>query len=86
MLITFICLLMGKKADTFKADTENVNFLLNFVQEAYLNESNEYDNSNESKEVFSEGNVYDFSVHFRIIDKCDILRIQVYLIVKNNIK
>ena len=61
-------------------------FLLNFVQEAYLNESNEYDNSNESKEVFSDGNVYDFSVHFRIIDKCDILRIQVYLMVKNNIK
>ena len=26
MLITIICLLMGKKADTFKADTENVNF------------------------------------------------------------
>ena len=26
MLIIVICLLMGKKADTFKADTENVNF------------------------------------------------------------
>ena len=82
MLITVICLLMGKKADTFKMST----FLLNFVQEAYLNESNEYDNSNESKEVFFEGNVSDFSVDFRIIDKCDILRVQQYLMVKNNIK
>ena len=61
-------------------------FLLNFVQEACLNDSNEYDNSNESKEVFFEGNVYDFSVDFRIIDKYDILRIQEYLMVKNNIK
>ena len=61
-------------------------FLLNFVQEAYLNESNEFDNSNESKEVFFEGNVSDFSVDFKITDKCDILRIREYLMVKNNIK
>ena len=30
MLITVICLLTGKKADMFKADTENVNFPSHF--------------------------------------------------------
>ena len=30
MLITAICLLMGKKADMFKADSENVNFSSQF--------------------------------------------------------
>ena len=37
----------------------------------------------ESKEVSSNGNVYDFSVDYNSIDKSDILNIHKYLMTKN---
>ena len=40
----------------------------------------------ESREVFLNGNVYDFSVDFNSIDKSDISNIYKYLMNKNDIK
>ena len=43
-------------------------------------------NATESREVFFNGNVYDFSVDYNSVDKSDILNIHKYLMTKNNIK
>ena len=40
----------------------------------------------DSREVFLNGNVYDFSVNYNSIDKSDILNIQKYLMTKNDAK
>ena len=40
----------------------------------------------EGEKVSLKENVYDFSVDFDAIDKCDILNIHRYLMLKNNIK
>ena len=50
-------------------------FLQNFVSEAYLVNFS----AAKSREVSSNGNVYDFSFDYNSIDKSDILNIQKYL-------
>ena len=42
--------------------------------------------AHQSREVFLTGNLYDFSVDYKYIDKSDILNIHMSLMTKNNIK
>ena len=56
-------------------------FLQNFVSEAYLVNFS----AAKSREVSSNGNVYDFSFDYNSIDKSDILNIQKYFVMKNKI-
>ena len=72
-------LVKGKEIHKFNRDNKNVNFLSQFC---YGSISNKF----EVEEVSLKGNVYDFSVHYNAIDKCDILNMHKYLMVKNNIK
>ena len=73
MMIIVICLLMEKKSVSFKPIMK----MLGSIPNGFT--------VTESREVSLKGNVYDFSVGFNCIDKCDILNIHKYLMVKNNI-
>ena len=58
-------------------------FQLHFVLEAYLMDIS---SATKSREVSLNKNMYNFSVDYNSIDKSDILNIQKYIMVKNNIK
>ena len=72
----------GKEIFKFKADNKNVNFPTQFCLGSISNGFS----ANKSREVSSNGNLYDFSVDYNSIDKSDILNIYKYLMTKNNIK
>ena len=63
-----------KEIYKFNADNGNANFRTRFCLESI------------SDGLSLGGNVYDFSVDHNTIDKSDILHIQKYLMIKNNIK
>ena len=71
-----------EKIFKFKADNKNVNLPTQFCLGSISNEFS----ATESREVSSNGNVYDFSVDYNSIDKSDILKIHKYLMNKNNEK
>ena len=71
MLIIIICLLMGKNSLNLNWKIKMLTFQLNFVQDI------------ECREVFLNGNVYDFSVDYSTTDQSDILNIRKYLMAKN---
>ena len=71
----------GKEIFKFKASNKNINFPTQF----YLGSISNGFGAFESREVSFNGNVYDFSVDYNSIDKSDILNIQKYLMIKNNI-
>ena len=75
-------LVKGKEIFKFKADNKNVNFPNQFCLGSISNAFS----ATESREVPLNGNVNDFSVDYNSIDKFDILKIQKYLMTKNNIK
>ena len=60
-----------EKIFKFKADNKNVNLPTQFCLGSISNEFS----ATESREVSSNGNVYDFSVDYNLIDKSDILNI-----------
>ena len=70
----------GKKFK-FKTDNKNVSFPSHF---SLGNISNGFIDT-ESREVFLNEEVYDFSTDYNSIDKADILNIYKYLITENNI-
>ena len=71
-----------KEIFKFKADNKNVYFLTQF----HLGSISNGFSTTESTEIFLKGNVYDFSIDYRDIDRTDILNIHYYSMVKNNIK
>ena len=71
-----------KEIFKFKPDNKYVNFPIQFFLER---KSNGFGTTN-SRELSLKGNVYDFSVDNQAIDKSDILNIDKYIMVKNNIK
>ena len=71
----------GKEIFKLKAGNKNVNFLAQFCLGSISNGFGALG----SREVFLNGNVYDFSVDYSSIDKSDILNIYKYLMIKNNI-
>ena len=75
-------LVNGKEIYKFKAKNKNVNFLTQFC----LGSIYEIFDAFESREVYFEENMYDFSVDYSAIDKFYILNIHKYLMVKNDIK
>ena len=58
--------------------TLQLNFCLGSISNGFSN--------TESREVSLNGNVYNFSVDYSSIDKCDMINIRKYLMTKNNIK
>ena len=72
----------GKEIFKFKADNKNVNFPTQFCLGSICNKSS----ATKSKEISLNRNVYNFSVDYNSIDKCDILNIHMYLMIKNDIK
>ena len=71
----------GKEINKFKASNKN-----NFSSQFWLGSiSNKFD-SNDLNEISFKGNVYGFSVDYSAIDKSNILNINKYLMLKNNIK
>ena len=72
----------GKEIYKLKVDNKNANFPTQFCLGSI---SNGFSNT-ESREVFLNGNVYDFSVDYNSIDKSDTLNIHKYLMTKNNKK
>ena len=77
------CLLVnGKEIFKFKANNKNVNFPTRFCLGSIFDGFSNI----ESRKVSLNGNVYDFSIDYNSIDKCDILNIHRYLMTKNNIK
>ena len=72
----------GKEIFKFKGDNKNVN---SPTQLCLWSISDGFSN-NQSREVYLNGNVYDFPVDYSSIDKSDILNIHKYLMTKNNIK
>ena len=71
----------GKEIFKFKANNKNVNFPTQFCLGSISNEFS----ATESREVYSNGNVFDFSVDNNSFDKSDILNIHKHLMTKNNI-
>ena len=69
----------GKEACKFKADNKNVNFPTQFC----LGSTSNGVAATESREVSLKGNVYDFSLDYKAIDKSDILNLRKYLKVKS---
>ena len=61
----------GKEVFKFKADNKNINFPTQFCLGSI---SNGFSTA-ESRELYLNGNLYDFSVHYNSIDKSDILNI-----------
>ena len=82
MLIIVICLLMDKKSLSLKPTIKMLIFRPQFCLGSISNGFS----ATESREVFLNGNVYDFLVNYNSIDKSDTLNIHKYLITKNNIK
>ena len=72
----------GKEITKFKADNRNVNFSTQYCLGSISNGFS----ADESREVSSNGNVYDFSVDYNSLDKLNILNIHKYLMTKNDIK
>ena len=72
----------GKEIIKFKADNKNVKFLTQFC----LGSISDGFSATESREVFLNGNVNDFSIDYNSSDKSDILNIHKYLMTKNNTK
>ena len=72
----------GKEIIIFKANNKIVNFLTWFCLGSIYDEFS----ATESREVFLNGNVYNFSVDYNSNNKSDILNIHKYLMTKNNIK
>ena len=79
MLIIVICFSMEKKCITSKPIIKLAPFLINFFKK-YIWKIDK----NESKEVSSKGNVYNFSIDYHANNESDILNIHKYLMVKNN--
>ena len=71
-----------KEIFKFKADNKNVNFLTQFCLGSM---TNGFTVTN-FREVSLNGNVFDFSVYYSSIDRSDILKIDKYLMTKNNVK
>ena len=71
-----------KEIFKFKADNKNVNFLTQFCLGTM---TNGFTVTN-FREVSLNGNVFDFSVYCSSIDRSDILKIDKYLMTKNNVK
>ena len=82
MVIIVISLLREKKISNFKTDNKN----MIFPTQLCLGSISETFDYVESKGVSFKGNVYDFSVDFKAIVKCETLNIDNYLMVQNNIK
>ena len=72
----------GKEIFKFKSGNENFNFPAQFCLESISNGFS----ATESREVFLNRNVYEFSVDCNSIDKSDIMNIHKYLMSNNNIK
>ena len=60
--------------------------IVNFSTQFCLGSISNGFSATESREVFLNGNVHDFSVDYNSIHKSEILKIQKYLMTKNNIK
>ena len=75
-------LVNGKEISKFKSGNENFNFPTQFCLESISNGFS----ATESREVFLNRNVYEFSVDYNSIDKSDIMNIHKYLMSRNNIK
>ena len=69
-----------KEIFKFKTNNKSVNFPIQFCLGSISNRSTK------SGEVFFNGCVYDFSVAYNSLDKCDILKSLHYLTKKNKIK
>ena len=73
----------GKEGFKFKDNNNNVNF----PNKSFFGSiSKGRSLATESREVCSNGNVYDFSVDYNSIDKSHIFNIHKYLMTKNNVK
>ena len=72
----------GKEIFKVKGNNKIVNFPTQFCLGSISNGFS----ATESREVFLNGNVHDFSVDYNSIHKSDISKIQKYLTTKNNIK
>ena len=82
MLIIVVCLLMEKKSLSLELTKKNINFPTQFCLGTISNRFN----ATESREVSLNGNVYDFSVGNKFIHQSNILKINRYLMTKNNMK
>ena len=71
---------MEKESLSLKSTIKMLTFQLNFVLEVYLRDLDE------SRDISLKGIVCDFSVDYNSIYKSDILYIQKYLMIKNNMK
>ena len=70
-----------KEIFTFKVDNKNVNFPIQLCPKSIYNGFN----ATEHREVSKKGNVYDLSINYNSVGKSDMLKIQKYLMSKNNI-
>ena len=75
-------LVNGKEIFKFNPDDKHVNFPIQFYLEIISNGFG----ATISREVSLKGNVYNFSVDYQAIDKSDMLNIDKYIMVKNNVK
>ena len=82
MVIIVISLLREKKISNFKTDNKNTIFPTQLCRGS-ISETFDYV---ESKWVSFKGTVYDFSVDYKAIVKCETLNIDNYFMVQNNIK
>ena len=73
----------GKEINKSKASNKNVNFPSQYCLGSISNkfESEEV----ESEDVSFIGNLYDFSVDYDVIDKCNISNVHKYLMIENSI-
>ena len=81
-MITVICLLMEENILSLKQTTKLFKFP---TQLCFGSMSNGF-SATESRKVFLNGNVYDFSVDYSSIEISETLNIHKYLMTKNNIK
>ena len=72
----------GKESFKFKADNINVNFPTQY----FLGSISNGFSATEKRDASWNWNVYDFSVDYSYIDKCDILNNHKHLMTKKNIK
>ena len=77
------CLFVNGK-EIYKLRAYNKNF--NEPTQFFLGSISNTFSATNPKEVFSKGNLYDFSDDYNFIDKSDILNIHKYLMVKNSKK
>ena len=69
----------------FKFTTDNKNVIF-FLSQFFLRNISKRFSFTESREVFLNGNVYDFTVHYDSNDKSDVLNFHKHLMSKNNLK